>query len=360
MTTSIPQLDEVLLELQDRKTIQPVSVRNFLSWFDIQRRSRWNIEYINATLAEAGLRTVPDYLEEWIDGPITFELISDHPAEDANLASGDRASAFENVINVSNEDGAAMSYSDPSFKIGRIQSATRSPVCVAPNSSLKEAMTIMLAQNFSQLPVMDGEDVKGVVSWTSIGTRFAQNISGEYVSNFMNPHEELRLSASLFQAIQIIREHNYVLTRAADGKLTGIVTASDIALEFEQISTPFLLLAEIENSLRLLIDTAQTTHPALTLDDIKAACGAEYLKKGFSKISDLTFGNCVYVFRHQGCWEKLGLYLDQNTICTELEEVRKIRNEVMHFDTDPLSDDRLLRLRNLSRMFDQFRRERNS
>jgi len=42
--------------------------------------------------------------------------------------------------------------------------------------------------------------------------------------------------------------HEYVLIRAADRRICGIVTTSDLGLQFLQLGEPFLLLGEIETT----------------------------------------------------------------------------------------------------------------
>ena len=127
------------------------------------------------------------------------------------------------------------------------------------------------------------------------------------------------------------------------------MTATDIAHQFEAISTPFLLLAEIENHLRSLV------YKKLTKADIMRACGPEHLPDHISTISELTFGNLVKIFEHLDNWQKLNLQLDRSVFCANLSAVNKIRNEVMHFDPDPITDQDMDKLRNMSRLFDYLR-----
>ncbi|HEY2357582.1 MAG TPA: CBS domain-containing protein, partial [Phenylobacterium sp.] len=265
--SEVSELDQVVTILKEGNTVPPVTIRSFLSWFDVQRRTRLNVEHVDRELEKAGVRTVPSYLDTWVDNPITFELAKPgtHGASSAN-ASGHADERLEHA-----------SADDPSFKIGKIITPDSEPVSVKPNATLQEATTMMLARNFSQVPVMTNErDVKGVVSWASIGARTAANITGADVQYFMDEHREISASATLFDAIRVIRESDYVLVRAPDRRIIGIVTATDIAEQFESISTPFLLLAEIENHLRSLIAKK------LTKADIKRACGPEHLPEDFS------------------------------------------------------------------------------
>lgn len=253
MLTGIVDLDEVLSDLKEGKTATPVTIRRFLSWFGVQRRTAANVEYINSIIEKAGIRTVPGYLNIWVDTPITFELMSSHPNTskiEIDKSASDEPSPSSQV----DEPLLERVSGDPSFKIGKIPAANNPPISVPPNASLLQATTLMLSRNFSQLPVMTSErEVKGVISWESIGARLAANINGADVQSYMDEHHEITANSSLFVAIKNIVEHNYVLIRAPDKKISGIVTASDIALQFEEISTPFLLLAEIENNMRILI-----------------------------------------------------------------------------------------------------------
>ncbi len=339
------ELDRVAAVLKEGGTIPPVTIRSFLAWFGVQRRTRLNVERIAGELDKAGIQTVPSYIDSWVDNSITFELakskmsglVNEGSAVDLSFGRGDER------LNHASAD-------DPSFKIGKIITPDNAPVFVKPNASLQEAATIMLVRNFSQLPVMTNErDVKGVVSWTSIGARAAANSTGPDVQSFMDEHREISASATLFDAIRVIRESDYVLVRGPDRRIIGIVTATDIAQQFEAISTPFLLLAEIENHLRSLIAKK------LTIADIKRACSSEHLPENFSAASELTFGNLVEILEHGDNWEKLNLELDRITFRNELSAINSIRNDVMHFDPDPLTDKDVAKLRNVSRLFDSLR-----
>jgi predicted transcriptional regulator len=100
---------------------------------------------------------------------------------------------------------------------GKLAAANRRPVSVRPDASLTEAITLMMANDFSQLPVMVNErDVKGAVSWKSIGSRLALRQSPRWAREAMDPHAEIGSDASLFTAIPIIVDHEYALVRGPD------------------------------------------------------------------------------------------------------------------------------------------------
>ncbi len=340
------ELRAVLKDLKGGKTATPVTIRTFLSWFGMQRRTASNVEYINSQLKAAGVRTVPNYLDIWVDTPISFELTAKRRGDGPD--STPQAPAVENSTEITFTD--SKSADDPSFRIGKIESANRAPISVRPTASLQEAITLMLARNFSQLPVMTTDrEVKGVISWESIGARNITKTDGTQAQHFMDDAQEISASASLFAGIKIILDHNYVLIRASDKRITGIVTSTDITHQFEETSTPFLLLAEIENHLRALISKK------LTVIDIKKACSDEFLPRDFKNVADLTFGNYIRILENDDNWAKLGLQLDRATFCRELIEVNSIRNDVMHFDPDPLTSENLSTLRNVAKMLDLIR-----
>ena len=349
MVSEIEQLNEVLADLQQGRTATPVTIRKFLGWFGAQRRTSANVEYINKQLNKIGVRTVPDYLNIWVDTPITFELVADHP-EKKDFDSQQSPEQSEAEIQDTGVEPNEKSASDPSFRIGKIASANYPPLSVTPNASLREARTLMLSRNFSQLPVMTTDrEVKGVISWESIGAGSLTNTCAEDVQSYMDEHHEVPATASLFVAIKIIVEHGYVLIRASDRRISGIVTATDIALQFEEISTPFLLLAEIENSIRTLISGK------LNIQDIKKACSDEHLPAEFTQISELTLGNYVRILENTENWQKIGLQLDKVIFCSELADINTIRNDVMHFDPDPLTNESLSKLRNVAKLLDLLR-----
>ena len=55
-------------------------------------------------------------------------------------------------------------------------------------------------------------------------------------------------------------------------------------------------------------------------------------------MSDLTFGEYRRLLEKPSNWEKLSLAIDRKEFIGRLEEVRRIRNDVMHFDPDGIPE----------------------
>lgn len=149
----------------------------------------------------------------------------------------------------------------------------------------------------------------------------------------MEQAHEVSADASLFSVINKIIENQYVLVRADDGRITGIVTTSDLSEQFQKLSEPFLLLGEIENHIRKLID-GRFTQPEIT-----SARDSADPNRAVSTVADLTFGEYLKLLEQPANWAKLKLKIDRAAFIKDLDKVRIIRNDIMHFDPDGISED---------------------
>jgi hypothetical protein len=61
-------------------------------------------------------------------------------------------------------------------------------------------------------------------------------------------------------------------------------------------------------------------------------------KERIQHVSDLTFGEYIRLLEVPENWCRLGLNLDRPLIVERLSKIREIRNEVMHFHPDGISD----------------------
>ena len=235
-------------------------------------------------------------------------------------------------------------YADPIYRISRLASSACKPLSVSPDTKLEEVVTHMLTNDFSQLPVMtSGRDVKGVITWASIGSRLAVGKNCSVARELMEQHQEIRSDASFFSAIGVIAEHQYVLVRGHDQKITGIVTASDLSLQFQQLAEPFLLLGEIENHVRRVINQR------FTPTELESAKDPADTKRVVTSVADLTYGEYIRLLENPERWDKLNITVDRKTCIEKFESVRKIRNDVMHFDPDGIPEKDLQAIREFAR-----------
>lgn len=328
------QYDDKLTSIsaQLKKGIAPASetVRSFLLWFGSERRGFRVVRRVRFQLKKYGLVTAPDFEYAYIDGFISFKLAT---AEGA-------ASEYEG--------GTAIA--DPTYRIGRLESANKPPTSVKPDATLQQAVTLMLTNDYSQLPVMTGpRDVKGMVSWKTIGSRLALKRPCAHVRDCMEPAHVVQIDESLFSAITMIASHDYVLVQANDKTICGIVTASDFNDQFRILAEPFLLVGEIENGVRRILHGRFT---ARELEDAKAPGDDERAIEG---IADLTFGEYIRLIEPDKRWKKLRLEIDRAEFIARLNRVREIRNDVMHFDPDGLDTSDMHFLREFAQFLKRLR-----
>lgn len=331
--------------LREGESVPPITVRGFLDWFfGSQRRGRWIVSYIRRQLEAVQLRTVPDFESTYLGASITFELASSStaPAESAPT----HADVTESITVADHTETriVVVPYDDPTYRISKLGAANRRPLSVKPDSSLTETATLMMANDFSQLPVMTTDrEVKGIVSWKSIGNRLALGQTPHWVREVMEPHAEVGADASLFTAIRVVVEHDYALVRAADQRIAGIITTSDLSLQFQQLSEPFLLLGEIENHIRGMLGSV------FSAEDMAAAKSPGDEDRTVERASDLTFGEYQRLLEEPSNWKRLNFRLDRAVFVAQLEKVRNIRNDVMHFDPDGIEQADLEVLRDFAK-----------
>jgi CBS domain-containing protein len=240
---------------------------------------------------------------------------------------------------------------DPVPRIGMLAAANEKPISVCRDTGLIRAVTLMRLHDFSQLPVMQNDrNVAGMVSWKSIGRSRSDSEDRQYVRGCMDVDVKiLSYDVPLFDALQTLIDHEAVLVKGSDNNITGLVTTSDITLEFRALSESFLLLGEIERHVRRIADQR------FTLEVLRNAVDPvdERRKEHVKHISDLTFGELIRLLDTLENWSRLDLCLDRTVIISRLRKVGEIRNRVMHFRSDRISDDGVVILRETVRFMQQ-------
>ncbi|MCK9609076.1 MAG: IMP dehydrogenase [Methylomonas sp.] len=106
----------------------------------------------------------------------------------------------------------------------------KDPITVSPGVTVREVMDLTRAKNISGVPVVDGEELVGIV--TSRDLRFETRLD-ESIRSVMTPKERLitvNESASHKEAIELLHKHRIekVLVVNDDFHLRGLITVKDI------------------------------------------------------------------------------------------------------------------------------------
>ena len=336
----VEKLRKIADSLERGEAVEPVSVREFLLWYGAERRGQKVVARIMEDLSANGLESKPDFQGAWIDGAISFTAKSPLP---------DMAPPNYEVQSQKNLDAVAhiedFTYDqqwvshDPSHQISKLAAANQKVISITPNATITLAVTMMLMHDFSQLPVMTSErELKGVISWKSIGHHLSLIRDGTEVRHAMEQPKEVRTDVSIFDVIGIVGQYDYVIVRDTTNRIAGIVTATDLSQQFRVLSEPFLLLSEIEAYLRNLIGVRFTVAELTEVRD-------ELDTRQVQGVADMTFGEYVRLLESPDRWNRLDLRIDRSYFCGRLEFVRKTRNDVMHFDPDGIDPEQLRGLR---------------
>lgn len=330
---------------------RPVKLRTFLSWFGAKRRGVQVATEIRSALVRAKLVTEPDFMTAHIDERIRLK-----PAKPPNpelLArlqrAGEEVQKLKQRRVKPKDDSPQLTppVEDPIPRVGTIFGSVPI-VSVKPEDSVRKATTEMLNNEFSQLPVMSNtRKVDGMVSWKSIGEEVHLHKKDcKLVKDCMDKEVEiLPHDTHLWKAIKKITEHEVVLIRGANDEIIRLVTTSDLATRYHTLAEPFLLLSEIENNLRQLITLAN--FPLTLLASMK---DEKDTTRTISGVAKLTFGECVRLLEKPDNWKNITKNLSRVPFIKEMESVRKIRNDVMHFSPDPLEAEQLKTLQRAAQM----------
>lgn len=334
-----PQLQQAADQIHKDGKPKVVRVKELLSWFEAQRRGLLVVREIRTALRKAKLVTAPDFEVAYIDQRIKLKPLP--PAAKKPVTSKETV-VEEPGADTDSSAGAVSggSLPDPAPRIGMLKAANTPPLSVSRDTELSDAIARMLMNDYSQLPVMQGERiVQGLVSWRSIGrARVRSGNPCKYVRDCIEEANVVSSDTHLFEAIGDIAARDVVLVRNNENKIIGLVTTYDISSQFRDLSEPFLLLSEIENHLRRLIDGK------FSLEELKAARGPNDPRE-IKNVANLTFGEYIRLLDKQANWDRLGYDLARAECTKRLRDVGRIRNDVMHFHPDGISPDDMELLR---------------
>lgn len=153
------------------------------------------------------------------------------------------------AINIAQEGGIGilhknMTIAQQAYEVGCVKKfesgVIREPITVSPRMSIKEVMALTQQHNISGVPVVDGNDLLGIV--TSRDLRFETRLD-ESVTKVMTPKDKLVTvseEAEQQEAIALLHEHRIekVLVVNKDFHLRGLITVKDIqkAKDYPQAS----------------------------------------------------------------------------------------------------------------------------
>jgi predicted transcriptional regulator len=315
--------DEVLAFL-GRATAEPVSltVAELLAVWGFRVRDLESSARVEADLSAAGLRCMPDF--------------KDGGREDEVCVSRVLSSVTEAAPPTDTSDAAAEQAMElPAFTllVSDIPSATGPLVSVNPNQDLSDAKYFMAINDFSQLPVLDGErNLKGYVSWRTIFRAEVRKPNITLKNATEPPPRVVYNTEELLDHVATIYDEGFVFVRARDGRHCGIVTAADLARHFQGLTTPYFQIGQIEARLRQCISRA------FPIAEIRVILD----KPDLESVNKMLVSEYMTVLGESARWDRMHwANVPRKQFLHQLDEVREIRNRVMHFGQQLEQADRI-------------------
>jgi CBS domain-containing protein len=222
-------------------------------------------------------------------------------------------------------------------------------VSASPEMTVARALQLMRKHNFSQLPVVAGDDVLGVFSFRSLTMQLLEmgpmkeHFGDLPVDEFMEQFRFVQPSDTWESLLSYLDSDDGVLVGRRE-QLEGLVTSMDVLSYLRNIASPFVMLAEIELSLRRIIQ-------ACVSDDELQVCIKNSLTPKYSQnemppgLSEMTFNDYVQIVGDGRNWPRFSVAFgkgewQRKTTAERLKEVRDLRNDVFHFKRKLTSEDR--------------------
>ncbi len=298
-----------------------ISIRELIGLWGYQRRGYYVVQQVRGSLAEHGLRTEPDFERGWIDEKVELVRLPEEVKEDHADVEDLAIPGSDSQVTEASFMAGALTFADLDeilFPGGRA-----ALTAVSPDDTLAKAQSLMMAFDYSQLPVMIGRRTfKGAVSWESIAKTIAHRPAA-IVADCLMPADALKLSDDVLTNVPKITQNGFILTKNDAQEIVGIVTTADLAVAFEALAGPFLLLGICEQLLR---NVAASNFEEDVIRELGDQVSVERAVDG------LTLGELKTLFDSGESWAKLNWHgVDATTFRSSLGDIVSFRNRVMHF-----------------------------
>lgn len=295
-------LESIAIAIKETNQSQFVTPRQLINAVGYERRSPNACRMIDEFLEANDLEVQPHYLNEWVDNKVEIR-----PKEKATKRLRE----------------------DPIKRLWLLKAANTKPTAVDNSDPLQKAVTLMMLNSFSQLPVLKGpRTIVGYISWETIGEAISKGETSELVKDYKRETvRTLKRDTPLLRAVYEVYKNDFIVVTADDGSPCGIVTTADISSQFLTWTEPFVMMEQIENLIRHILDGK------ILKEDLEKVCQEDTRKP--ETIDDLTFGEYIALMENPKQWERIGLKsVDRTLFIQSLHEVREIRNDIMHFDPE--------------------------
>lgn len=312
--------EELVKQVHTSKQALRITPKQILGYLEVKRRGWRVVEAVNNMFEKYEVFSEPDFGSAWAYGEMELKPKPKVPANNKNEGNNNDYDPTPRISLLRAANLAQLS--ETTGELGLIS--------VGREEKLTVAVHLMMTHGYSQLPILSGRREVGIVSWRSIGRALALGKTCVTVSDCKEEVLALYEHTPLFYAVTQILEKGIVLVKRKDDTIIGIVTATDIGEQFITMAEPFLLIEQIEKHIRKILGSKFTIEQLKDVIDIDPQDSGKQVKA----LSDLNFGDYIRIISKPQNFEKLGLNIDRVMFVKQLDAIRDIRNDVMHFDPD--------------------------
>lgn len=252
------------------------------------------------------------------------------------------------------------------YQVQQIIKGKGTPIFVSKDDTVSKALSLMIENEFSQLPVVikqvetglpDVDFPEGMITYEGIlrGIRnFKARIEDLKVRDVMVTAPIYSVEDDLFDILDRLKDTNAVLITENIGlgpDLVGIVTSYDTAEYFREHTEDLMRVEDIELMVKEFIKLAYTKENGeideIKLDEISANLTARINQDGSlsgktKKFTDLTLTEYISILLIKDTWSiyETVFNVKRDFIRELLYGVRDVRNALAHFRGDITSEER--------------------
>lgn len=295
------------------------TVRDLLQIFGYERRGKHTISEIQEALNTQKLVATPQFDQCDID----WEISISKTLTDSKLPL------------------------DPFTRMKSFLKREQNLISVNGEDRIEKAITLMLQNDYSQLPVCKSDrKIDGVICWRTIGrSSFLYKNKPSFVKDAMEEAIVVEDSEHLDNVIAKILSREYVLVKDSnDKRVKWILTQEDIGQSYKDISEGYLTIKDIESFIRTLIQQQ------CTIADLKRIVGTYRPDPIINRIDDLYFSDYAHILSTDEVWGKTALPIDKNEFNRLLSGLVDVRNSIMHFRAPTAEIENFESLRKMKRL----------
>lgn len=207
---------------------------------------------------------------------------------------------------------------------------------ISPSMTAADAIELMRERRFSQLPVVEGTEVLGIFSYRSFALEVIKMgkekvLPGSLlVEDFIEKISFARVTDDYSEVFNSLDHDDAVLIGEPD-RLQAIVVPMDVLRYLYGVASPYVLVAELELSIRGLMHWCQDDKQLA--ECAKTGLSSKYDEKRLpTRLEEMTFDDYVWIICDGRNWPKFKTVFGSTTerVRGKLERIRDLRNDIFH------------------------------